>query len=127
MSGHSHVSRGTAVRVTHRADAERAYRRAWWSLALYPASFVAAFVIGEGLISMLTADPEHPTFGQVLLAATPAMLVFVIPGVLAVVQGRTARRLGRRDGLVPAIVGAVVGLGFVALNVASYLVGVVLS
>ena len=72
-------------------------------------------------------DPEDPTFGRVLLASTPALLVFVIPGILAVVQGRTARRLGRRDGLVPAIVGAAVGLGFVALNVASYLVGRVLG
>jgi hypothetical protein len=30
--------------------ADLAYRRAWWSLALYPLTFVAAFVVGEALI-----------------------------------------------------------------------------
>ena len=106
---------------------DRHYRRAWWSLALYPVTFVAAFVIGEGIHSMLTDDARDAAFWEVLLAATPALLVFVIPGILAVTQGRAAMRLGRRDGRVPAVVGAAIGIGFVGINVASYLVGLVVG
>ena len=103
--------------------ADIAYRRAWWSLALYPVSFVAAFVIGEGLISALTNDVGDPAFWQVLVAATPALLVFVIPGILAATQGRRAMRLGRPEGKVPAVVGAVIGIGFVGQNILAYVVG----
>ncbi|WP_406832059.1 hypothetical protein ABEG17_04315 [Pedococcus sp. KACC 23699] len=106
---------------------DRAYRRAWWSLALYPLSFVASFIVGEGIFSALTSDTEHPSVWQVLTAGVPALLVFVLPGVLAVWQGRRAMRSGRSDGRVPAIVGAAIGGGFVVLNLASYLVGLVVQ
>lgn len=111
----------------HRHPADVAYRRAWWSLALYPVTLVAAFVIGEGLISALTDGAADPAVWQVLVAASPALLVFVVPGILAVVQGRTAVRLGRSDGNVPAIVGAVIGLGFVGMNLLSYVVGLIVG
>jgi hypothetical protein len=104
----------------HRRPADTAYRRAWWSLALYPVTFVAAFVIGEGLYSALTHDQGDAAIWQVLVAGTPALLVFVIPGVLAAIQGRKAMRLGRRDGQVPAIVGAVVAILFVGQNLLSF-------
>lgn len=103
-----------------KGPADVAYRRAWWLLALYPVTFAAAFVIGEGLISLFTDDVRDPVFWEVLVAATPALLVFVIPGVLAVMQGRKAMRLGRKDGMVPAIVGATIGIGFIGLNILSY-------
>lgn len=112
--------------IARPADADRAYRRAWWALALYPVSFVAAFVVGEGIISILTGESDgtgDPAFGQVVLAALPALTIFLVPGLLAMVAGRRARRLGRDDGWVPALVGATIGLGFVGLNVASYVVG----
>lgn len=130
MSGQNVESRGPSAGPVgsslHRGPADVAYRRAWWSLALYPFAFVAAFVIGEGLISLLTNDhAEDAAFWQVLVAATPALLVFVIPGVLAVTQGRRAMRLGRTDGSAPAIVGATIGIGFVGLNLLSYVVGLV--
>lgn len=107
------------------SPADRAYRLAWWSLALYPVTFVAAFVIGEGLSSHFTGDVRDPTFWEALLSAVPALLVFVAPGVLAAYLGRTAVRLGRPDGMAPIVVGAVIGLGFVALNLMSYVVGLV--
>lgn len=58
-----------------------------------------------------------------LVAVIPALLVFAIPGILSVVQGRKAMRLGRKDGRVPAMIGAGIAVGFVLLNVASYLFG----
>lgn len=103
--------------------ADIAYRRAWWCLALYPVTLLAAFVIGEGLVSLLSADGRDPAFWQVLVAATPALLVVMIPGILAVLQGRKAMRLGRTDGKVPAIVGAVIGAGFIGQNILAYVVG----
>lgn len=105
--------------------ATQAFRWAWWSLALYPVSLIAAFVIGEGLLSLVAEDPDQPAFTDVLLAGVPAVLIFVVPGVLAVVNGRKAARLGRTRGLVPAWIGAVLGVGFVVLNLASYLVALV--
>ena len=89
-------SGGTPVR----GPADIAYRRAWWSLALYPVALVAAFAIGEGLITLLTDDVDDPTFWQVLVAGIPALLVFVVPGILAVTQGRKAMRLGCTGGKV---------------------------
>lgn len=105
--------------------ADVAYRRAWWSLALYPVGFVAAFVIGEGLITLLTDDVGDPTFWQVLVAGVPALVVFTIPGILAVIEGRKAMRLGRAEGKAPALVGAVIAIGFVGQNVLSYVIGLI--
>jgi hypothetical protein len=109
----------------HSDSANRAYRRAWWSLALYPLTFVAAFVIGEGLYSLLTGNQGNAAWWQILVAVIPALLVFVIPGVLAWTQGRKAVRLGRRDGNGPAFVGAAIAIGFVVLNLASGVVGLI--
>jgi hypothetical protein len=106
-----------------RGGADIAYRRAWWSLALYPVTLVAAFVIAEGLITLLTDDVGDPAAWQVFIAATPALLIFTIPGILAVSQGRTAMRLGRPDGKAPAIVGAAIAVVFVGQNVLSYVLG----
>ena len=100
-------------------SANRAYRRAWWSLALYPVAFVAAFVIGEGLYSVFTGDQGSAAWWEILLAATPAILVFAIPGILAWTWGCRAVRLGRRDGNLPAFVGAALAVGFVGVNLLS--------
>jgi len=116
---------GPAGAGLHRHPADVAYRRAWWSLALYPVTLVAAFLIGESLISALDDGTADPAVWQVLVAASPALLVFVVPGILAVVHGRTAVRLGRSDGNVPAIVGTVIGLGFVGMNLLSYVAGLI--
>lgn len=127
MTTHRALEGGSTGGVGQRHPADTAYRRAWWSLALYPIAFVAAFVIGEGLLSVLTDDAADAAVWQVLVAASPALLVFLVPGILAVVHGRTAVRLGRTDGKVPAIVGAVIGLGFVGMNLLSYVVGLVVG
>ena len=110
-----------------RGAADGAYRRAWLSLALYPVTLMAALAVGEGLISLLTNDADDAAVWQVLVAATPALLVLVVPGILAVAQGRKAMRLGRRDGRIPAIVAVTTAIGFIGLNVVQYVVGLVLG
>ena len=104
----------------NREEADRAYRHAWWSLALFPVSFVLAFVVGDGLFSLLTDGRTDPAVWQILLTALPALLVFVFPALVTVHLGRRARHLGRNDGLVPAIVGGTIAVGLVALNVVSF-------
>lgn len=101
--------------------ATSAYRRAWWAIGSYPIAFVAAFVIGEGLYTLLGGDDANPPWWAAPLAATPAIVVFVLPGLAAVVFGRRAMRLGRREGRTPAIIGAAIAASFVALNLLSYL------
>lgn len=107
----------------HSEAADSAYRRAWWSLALYPVAFGAAFAVGEGILTAVTGDTSTPAFWQVLLAGIPALFVFAIPGIISVSQGRKAMRLGRKDGRVPAMIGAGIAIGFIVLNVSSYLIG----
>ena len=112
------------------ARAARAHRLAWWSLALYPVSFAAAFVIGEGLASLLgypSGEGETPPFWVMLTAATPAVLVFVVPGVVAVLLSRRARSLGRTGRSAPAIIGVTVAAAFLAQNALGYLAQVVLG
>lgn len=129
MTGQKIAARGSDAGAVSTAlgrdPADVAYRRAWWSLLLYPLTFAAAFAIGEGLVTLLTNEdpPPDPELWQILVSATPALLVFVIPGVLAVSLGRKAMRLGRKAGRVPAIIGTVIGVGFVATNVLAYFLG----
>ena len=107
--------------AAHRKDpAEVAHRRAWLSLLLYPFSFAAAFAIGEGMFSWVAEDTTDPAFWEVAVSATPALVVFVVPGVLAVLLGRRASWLGKPEGRTPAIVGATIAIGFVGLNLLSY-------
>lgn len=129
MSGHKIADHGSDTGALGTAldhdPADVAYRRAWLSLLLYPITFAAAFAIGEGLVTLLTNEdpPPDPELWQILVSVTPALLVFVIPGVLAVTFGRKAMRLGRKAGRVPAIIGTVIGAGFVATNVLAYFFG----
>lgn len=131
MSTQNMAPRGGGARSggapVHSDAANRAYRRAWWSLALYPVSFVAAFVIGEGLYAVFARDQGSAAWWEILLAAVPAILVFVIPGILAWTMGRRAVRLGRSDGNGPAAVGAAIAVGFVALNLLSGVLQLILG
>ncbi|MEZ5080155.1 MAG: hypothetical protein R2878_05750 [Thermoleophilia bacterium] len=101
--------------------AHTAYRRAWWSLAFFPVSLVLAFVVGEGLIALLGGGDDPPVW-KVLVAGGAGMLVFALPGVAAVFEGRRAMRLGRPEGRTPAVIGAVLATGFVVLNLVPWLV-----
>ena len=103
---------------------DRDLRRSWVSLAFYPVTFVLAFVIGEGLHSLLVEEGADATLWQILVATVPALLVFVLPGLAAYLFGTRARRGGREDAMAPMVIGAVVGVGFVGLNLVSYLLQV---
>jgi Na+/proline symporter len=110
----------TGVPVREPGAGVRDVRRAWWSLALFPVSFLAAFAVGEGLASLLghpSGSPETAPVWVMLAAGGPALLVFVLPAVLAVVFARRAEREGDRSGRVPMWVAVVLATAFVLLNV----------
>jgi hypothetical protein len=110
-----------------RSPADVAYRLAWWSLALFPVGLVAAFLVGEGLLAKLAADPQDPTGWQALAAGLPAIVVFALPAAVVWGFAHRATRLGRSDGWVPALVAIVLVLGFTATNLLSALVRFVLG
>ncbi|MGD8199842.1 hypothetical protein ACQE98_04180 [Ornithinimicrobium sp. W1679] len=98
-------------------------RNAWLSMLLLPVAFVLAFVVGEGLASLL----GHPVGGSVepppwavLVSSVPALLVFFLPAVVSAWFARRAARHGDRRGWVPAGILTLVAVGFVALNLAAY-------
>ncbi len=99
--------------------------RAWMSLLLYPVSLVGAFAVGEGLAAAMghpAGDADAAPWAVVVLAGVPALIVFVLPGLLALRYGRRAARAGVRSALVPAVIGTLLGLAFVALNVLAFVV-----
>ena len=104
---------------------ERDARLAWLSLLLYPLSFAAAFLVGEGLAAAMgypSGGAENPPWLVVLLAGVPALVVFVVPGLLSLKFGRRAAREGAESAMVPAVIGILVALAFVGLNLLAFLV-----
>jgi hypothetical protein len=100
--------------------------RAWISVAMLPAGVLLAFLVGEGLATLLghdTGSGELAPLWVVLMAGVPAMLVALVPVGFAIFFGLRARRDGDGRGAVPAIVGCALAAGFVALNVMSYVLG----
>lgn len=96
-------------------------RRAWVSVALVPVFFFIAFAVGEGIYALLGYEPENadaPVWA-VVVASALVVAVVVIPSVAAVYFGRRATKGGDRRGVYPAVIGAVVGVGWVVLTVVS--------
>ena len=112
-----------ADRAVQRSPADIVYRRAWWSLLLYPVAAVAAFVIGEGLFSWLDDGVGDAPFWVAPVSAIPALLVLVIPGVLVVVEGRMAIRLGRAEAKMPAVIGGAIAFAVVAQTILVHIFG----
>jgi hypothetical protein len=96
-------------------------KRAWLSLLAFPVAFVASFVVGEGLFSLLAPESDNPPLWSVVAAGVLA--VFAAPTVLAYAWGHRAIRLGRPDGSTPALVGIVIVVALAGVNALSYLVG----
>ena len=112
----------SATRVRPEADAATSLRRAWWSLLGFVVTFVLAIVVGEGLASALgqpSGGSEPAEWWVMVLAGLPALAVFALPVVPAVLYGRRAVRLGDPRGRIPAVVAVVAAGGFVLLNLVS--------
>lgn len=100
----------------------RAMRQAWWSLLLFPLSFVAAFVVGEGIPAWL-GYPE-PSLDStpawvITLAVASALVVFASPFLVTAHFSREAVAQGEPQGRLPLIIAAVAVGGFVAMNLLS--------
>ncbi|GAB3255552.1 hypothetical protein [Nocardioides dilutus] len=104
-----------------RSPADVAYRWAYLSLLLFVVSFVAAFVVGEGLLSLVAEDPENPVWWEVLAAAVPALVVFALPVLVVWAFARRAVRLGRPDARSAVLVAVLVALAFLASNLVGLL------
>lgn len=114
-----------ATTTGHRARrSDRA--RSWWSLALIPVAFVAAFVVGEGLLALYGyeahGEPAPPGWA-IAGAALPALAVFAVPMVLALRFGRRALLAGDEGAKLPMAIGVAVTTVFVLQNTLAYLVG----
>jgi hypothetical protein len=110
------------------ARAVRAYHRAWWSLAFLPIALAGAFLVGEGLIAWLGyADVSSPPVWAVAVAAGPALLLVMAPGLVSLAFARRARRLGHPNAMAPALVGLVVSGVFVLLNLVQGILTVVVD
>lgn len=109
-------------------DPARDVRRAWWSLALFPVAFVAAFVVGEGLASLLgyeSGSGDAPPWYVPAVVAPFALLVFATPALLSTWFGVRAQRAGHPSALAPVIVAWGLAGGFALLNVLALVVRLV--
>jgi hypothetical protein len=61
-----------------------------------------------------------------LLAGVPGVLLLLLPGLLAWRLGRRAVREGAPNGLIPAVIGATLGVLFVGLNLVSVVMNLLL-
>ena len=98
--------------------------RAWHACWLFLASFVAAFVVGEGLASALGyVDEGEVSMRAGLLAGIPACAVFALPTLVVAHYGRRAVRAGHPQGQVPVWVALGVSLAFLLQNLAALAAG----
>lgn len=99
-----------------------AHRRAWLSLLLFPLSFVAAFVVGEGLATLFgysSGSEESAPLWVMLDAGVPAVLVFAVP---AAVTWFFVVRAGHEDvhrTRLPAYLATALAGVFLLMNLAS--------
>ena len=97
-------------------------RRAWWSLALFLPSFVAAFVVGEGLATAFgyPAGAEDVPAWVALVAGLSACAVFAAPVLVAWALARRAH--GAPGARTPVVVAGAVAGFFLAQNLLAGLV-----
>lgn len=112
------------------APSHRSLHLAWWSLLLFPVSFVGAFVLGEGIPAWL--GYENPSLDTtpwwvVALALVSALAVFAAPFLVTAHFSRRAAAEGEPSGRLPLVVAAVTVGAFLALNLLSGLAQLVLD
>jgi hypothetical protein len=123
MNGIDSLHRSTGDEQQQReARATQLVRRAWWSLALFPVSFVAASLLGGILLAAMGHDPDSettPPWGPTLAAGVPAMMVMILPALAAAWFGRRAQELGQPNGRAATVTGLALAGALVMLNVAA--------
>jgi hypothetical protein len=98
--------------------------RAWWACLWFAVSLVVAFVVGEGLASLLGYSAEDGVqLRPALLAAIPACAVFALPSLLVAHYGRRAVREGDPRGQLPVWVALGLSLAFLIQNLAALAAG----
>lgn len=99
--------------------------KAWLSLLLLPVALALAFLVGEGLVSLLGYEvgAGGAPWWVAVVATVPALLVFWVPGVLATHFARAARARGDRRGLFPAGIALAVCTAFTLMNLLAPLLG----
>jgi hypothetical protein len=115
------ISQRTRPPTTTPDGTGRWFGLAWGALALVPVFFLVGFAVGEGLYAVLGYQPENadaPLWVD-LAVLVPTLAVVLIPCAAAVVFGSLARRSGDRRGAVPAVMGLLLGAGWLVLSVVS--------
>jgi hypothetical protein len=107
---------------TVEAPAGRYVRRAWWSLLLFPVSFAAAMLVGEGATAALGySEPSlDSTPAWVIASAVGAAFVaFAAPLLVTARLSSKVAAAGEPGGRTPTLVAAMVVGAFVLANLAS--------
>lgn len=118
-----HGTPGTGTPDTEDSRARASLIRAWVSIALVPVFFLVAFAAAAGVYALTGYDPSAgatPPFWADLAAGLVSSAILVGVCVLGVVHGLRAARHGRRAGLVPAGIAALLGIGSVLLVVLNW-------
>lgn len=122
MSSTDHQTTRTdpaAAQTLRTADSRR---RAWIAVALIPVVFILAFMLAQGLYSLMGYLPENTVPLWVdLVASGVTLAVCLLPCGAAVLYGRRAASAEDRRGLVPALLGSLAGLGVIILTVGTIL------
>ena len=95
--------------------------RAWLAVVLIPPFFLLAMAAGYVAYDLMGYRPENddaPMWVD-LVGAIPSLAILWVPCAAAVIYGRRASRIGSPLALIPAAIGALVGLGFTLLGIVS--------
>jgi len=93
--------------------------RSWISVALIPAFFLVAVMAGYliyGLFGYTAEQADAPAWVE-LIVGIVALALFIIPCVGAVFYGWLANKAHDRRGLVPLVIGGIIGLWMTVLSV----------
>ena len=99
---------------------DRDVRFAWACLLGAPIAFVLAFVLGEGIATVMGVEEgATPAVWVAVLVILLAVALFAVPTVLVWRFANRARALGDNRARVPAIVLTVLAVAFVGVNLLS--------
>jgi uncharacterized protein YqgC (DUF456 family) len=81
---------------------------------------MAAGYVAYDLLGYKPENDDAPLWVD-LVAALPSLVILWVPCAAAMVYGRRAGGTGDRRAVVPAVIGAVVGIGFTVLSLVTLL------